>query len=139
MSDKTKIEWADVPGHPGYRASRDGQILGPQGKVLRPMSMDAGHLYVITGARRKLWVHHAVLLTYVGLRPDGAGRTQFDNAQDRRRNRGYPTGVEAGSPLSVEAVRAIRADGRASRLVAADHGVSHTTVLKIRRGERWVA
>jgi hypothetical protein len=98
-----------------------------------------------------------VLLAFVGPRPDGAlGRhlndrpadnrvenlawgSYADNAADRRCNRGYPTAEDAGSPLTPSAVEAIRLDRRASRSVAADYGVSHTTVQKIRRGERWVA
>jgi hypothetical protein len=98
-------------------------------------------------------VHHAVLLTYVGPRPDGhEGRhlnddptdnrvenlswgTRLQNADDRRRNRGF-----AGTPTLTEAqVAAIRTDERAARAVAVEYGVTHTTILRIRRGESWAA
>jgi hypothetical protein len=39
--------------------------------------------------------------------------------------------------LTEEQVRAIKRDPRASRVVGAEYGVSHTAVLRIRRGERW--
>jgi hypothetical protein len=163
MSDKTAIEWADVPGWPQVRASRCGQVQGPSGRILKPYVSDSGHLHVLIrlGGRaaraRKLRVHHAVLLAFAGPRPDGAlarhlndvpddnrvenlsWGTPLDNAADRRRNRGYATGADAGSPLASGDVALIRDDARPSRVVAADFGVSHTTVLKIRRGERWAA
>ena len=156
MSDKTHIEWADVPGWPDVHVSSDGQISGPSGKVLKPYVGREGHLHVLIRGR-KLRVHHAVLLAFVGPRPECAiGRhlndvpndnrvenlawgTRFDNADDRRRNRGYATGEAGGSPLTAIEVAAIRQDARSARTVAREMGVSHTTILKIRRNERWKA
>lgn len=158
MSDKTGIEWTDVPGWPGAKCSRAGEILGPSGVVLKHyIDPHTGHRHVLI-RKRKLRVHHAVLLTYVGQRPlghNGLHRdddpannnvenlywgTPLDNARDRRRNRGYPTGAQApGARLTTEQVAAIRLDGRSSRVVAAQYGVSHTSILEIRRGNRWVA
>jgi hypothetical protein len=159
VGDGTGIEWTDVPGWPGAQASRCGLVRGPSGKVLKPYVADSGHLHVLIreggrGSRaRKLRVHHAVLLTYVGPRPDGhEGRhlnddptdnrvenlswgTRLQNADDRRRNRGF-----AGTPTLTEAqVAAIRTDERAARAVAVEYGVTHTTILRIRRGESWAA
>lgn len=163
MSDRSAIEWAEVLGWPGVKASRDGRVLGPSGRILKPYVSPSGHLHVLIrlGGRaakaRKLRVHHAVLLAFVGPRPEGAlGRHlndipddnrvenlawggPVDNAADRRSNRGYPTAREAGSPLTPQDVAAIRADARPSRVTAEAYGVSHTTVQKIRRGERWAA
>lgn len=156
MSANTGIEWTDVPGWPDVKVSHDGKIMGPSGKILRPYVAPEGHLHVLI-RHRKLRVHHAVLLAFVGPRPSGAlGRhlndipsdnrvenlawgTSFDNAADRLRNRGWHRGQAAGSPLTVEQVGAIRSDVRSARIVGAEYGVSHTTVLKIRRGERWAA
>jgi hypothetical protein len=159
LSAATSIEWTDVPGYLGYRVRRDGSLRGPSGKALAPMrDPRSGHLYVITGDRRKLRVHHAVLLAFVGPRPEGCiGRhldddsaynhvsnlawgTRLDNAADRLSNRGYTRGVaRANARLTDEKVRAIREDRRPSRVVAAEYGVSHTAILRIRRGERWRA
>lgn len=154
----TTIEWRDVPGYPGYKASRTGQVLGPRGAVLRPMKMTTGHLYVITGNRRKLWVHHAVLLAYVGPRPEGqecrhldgnprhnhadnlAWGTRLENVRDKARHGTEPYGeAKPNHRITTDQARAIRLDNRASRVVGRDYGISHTAVLRIRRGERWRA
>lgn len=43
----------------------------------------------------------------------------------------------AGKKLTPDAVRLIRADSRASRVVAAEHGISHTLVKHIRSRKVW--
>ncbi|MFJ7990282.1 HNH endonuclease [Streptomyces sp. NPDC096351] len=156
MPDTT--EWTDVPGYRGYKASRTGQILGPAGKIMRPMRMTTGHLYVITGDRRKLWVHHAVLLAFVGPRPDGqecrhldgqpthnhvtnlAWGTRTENMRDKALHGTERRGEDKPNHrLTTDQARAIRTDQRPSREIGRDYGVSHTTVLNIRRGTRWRA
>lgn len=158
MSATTGIEWTDVPGWAGVKCTRTGDIQGPSGKVLKPLVGEkGGHLYVLI-RKKRLRVHHAVLLTYVG--PRGQGQiglhsddnplnntvenlswgTRLDNATDRRRNRGIPSGADApGARLTADQVAEIRNDHRSSRVVAATYGVSHTSILEIRRGNRWVA
>lgn len=147
-----------VPGWPDVSCTRDGQITGPSGKVLKHyICPKSGHRHVLI-RNRKLRVHHAVLLTYVGPRPLGMNGlhrdddqanntvenlywgTHLDNAADRRRNKGFPRGADApGARLTAAQVQQIRVDTRASRVVAAEYGVSHTSILEIRRGNRWVA
>jgi hypothetical protein len=122
------------------------------------MAMITGHLYVITGDRRKLWVHHAVLLAHVGPRPDGqecrhlddnprhnhaanlAWGTRAENMRDRARNGTQLYGeMKTNHVITADQARAIRIDARASRVVGRDYGISHTAVLRIRRGDRWKA
>lgn len=98
-----------VPGWPDVSCTRDGQITGPSGKVLKHyICPKSGHRHVLI-RNRKLRVHHAVLLTYVGPRPLGMNGlhrdddqanntvenlywgTHLDNAADRRRNKGFST------------------------------------------------
>jgi hypothetical protein len=153
----TAIDWTDVPGHPGYRVTSAGALRGPR-SVLRPMVMPTGHQYVITGARRKLWVHHAVLLAFVGPRPVGQEcrhldgnpannslqnlrwGTRLENSHDKQRHGTELRGeAKPDARLTVAQVRAIRLDTRAARTVGREYGVSHTAVLRIRRGERWAA
>lgn len=158
MADRTGIEWADVPGWPGFRVTRDGQqISGPSGQVLKQRASRDGHVYVTArrgGKQRKLWVHRSVLLAFVGPCPDGQearhldgdplnnslenlawGTREEQRADDRRH------GVRRGRPqaLDREKADAIRnLEGSASaRAVAARFGVSHTAVLRIWRGEVW--
>ncbi|WP_280195814.1 HNH endonuclease [Nocardia farcinica] len=155
---KTSIEWTSVPGWDGVRCSRDGQIEGPSGKVLKPYcDSKTGHQHVLIRGK-KLRVHHAVLLMYVGPRGEGqigrhlnddpadnrvenlAWGTRFENAADRQLNRGYTRGEERENHrLTSDQVELIRVDNRPSRIVAADYGVSHTAILRIRRNERWAA
>lgn len=153
----TGIEWTDVPGYPGYQVTATGAIRGPR-KVLRPMSTPDGYLYVITGARRKLRVHHAVLLAFAGPRSDGQEcrhrdgnstnnsllnlqwGTRLENSADKARHGTEPHGeAKPGARLTLAQVKEIRLDDRASRTVGADYGVSHTAIQRIRRGERWAA
>lgn len=53
------------------------------------------------------------------------------------RNGRVPSGEASVSPLTECAVRAIRSDPRGSRVIGREYGVSHTTVLKVKRGLRW--
>jgi len=162
MADKSSIEWRPVPTHAGYFACREGHLLGPRGRELRPMVTNTGHLYVLTPSPRrprKLFVHRAVLLAFVGppavegleaRHLDGDPRnndlsnlawgTRSDNAQDRIRH--GRSGRGEASPMAVlnlDVAAQIRSAPGSARAVGGRFGVSHTTVLKIRRGERWVA
>lgn len=165
MSATSSIEWTEVPGWPGIAASRDGRVRGRSGRVLKPYATNTGHRYVLIpqpGGRgtpgRKLWLHHAVLLAFVGPRPEGqegrhldddsgnnavenlAWGTRSENIADRLRNGRHLVGEASPSAvLTSGAVAAIRRDPRSSRAVGAAYGVSHTTVQKIRRGEKWRA
>lgn len=151
----TGIEWAEVPGWP-CRVSADGQITGPSGQVLKPYDVD-GYLHVLI-RRRKLRVHHAVLLAFSGPRPDGQECRHLDDnpRNNHRHNLAWGTRVEnladqvrlgtrrcgeakPGARLSVAQVQTIRRDARSARVVGAAYGISHTAVLRIRRGERWAA
>lgn len=164
VSDGTGISWTNVPGWPGIRVSADGQVRGLSGRVLKPTVADSGHLHVLIriGGRnspaRKLRVHHAVLLAFVGPRPEGmegrhlndiasdnrlanlAWGTRRENADDAERNGRRQHGESKHSArLTSAQAAAIRSDPRSSRKVGHDYGVSHTTVLEIRRGESWFA
>ena len=152
------LEWTDVPGWPGVQCTPDGQVRGPSGKVLKPyVDPKTGHRHVLIRSR-KLRVHHAVLLAYVGPRPAGLcglhrdddpahnfvenlyWGTRLENAADRKRNRGYQRGeARPNHRLTAVQVEQIRQDTRPSRVVGAAFGVSHTAIQRIRRGERWAA
>jgi len=151
--------WNPVPTHAGYSVTADGDIRGPR-SILRPMQTRSGHLYVLTQPPRKprkLFVHRAVLLAFVGPPPtrehearhlDGNPEhnalinlcwgTRLENMADKVRHGTQAYGEDSpAARLTEEQVREIREDSRASRIVGADYGVSHTTILEIRRGQRW--
>jgi hypothetical protein len=152
MSDQE--EWRPVPGFTA-EASNLGRIKGPSGEVLKPYAAPSGHLHVLI-RRKKLRVHHAVLLAFGFARPDGLCCRHLDddpannrldnlrwgtwqeNAEDAIRNGRIRHGeAKHGSRLTTAQVFEIRDDRRASRIVGADYGVSHTAILRIRRGDRW--
>ena len=160
----TAIEWTDetwrpVPGWLGFTVSSEGRLVGPSGQRLKPSVSKDGHLYVVRrslGRTRKLWIHRAVLLAFVGECPYGhesrhldgdpgnnrignlTWGTRLENMRDKQRHGTERHGEDKpGARLTVADARAIRADHRSSRVVAAEYGVSHTAVLRIRRGHRW--
>jgi hypothetical protein len=134
-------------------------VIGPAGKPVKWSVERRGHLVTIRrvkGQVRKLRAHHAVLTAFVGPKPPGlisrhlndvpadnrlvnlAWGTYKENSEDSARNGGLIRGFSRWTTkLTPEAVAAIKNDTRPSRVVGAEHGVSHTTVLAIRRGRRW--
>jgi hypothetical protein len=147
-------EWRPVPGF-AAEASNLGRIKGPSGEVLKPYVAESGHLHVLI-RRRKLRVHHAVLLAFGSPRPEGLVCRHLDdnpannrldnlrwgtyqeNVDDAIRNDRIRHGeAKPGCRLTVAQVLEIREDRRPAREVGPDYGVSHTAVLRIRRGDRW--
>ena len=161
MMTEISGEWRAVPTHQGYLASRDGRIKGPSGKVLRPMPNPSGHLYVLTPfprRPRKLFVHRAVLLAFVGPCPDGlntrhlngkpqdnrlenlAWGTPQDQADDKRLHGTQKRGIETGSAKLTEAQvveirRRIKTES--TRALGREFGVSHTAIRRAGNGMKW--
>ena len=164
----TKIEWAEeswnpVPGYDGYKVDVEGQILGPSGRVMKQMVMPGGYCYVLCnrgrGHQRKLFVHRAVLLAWVGVPCEGqecrhldanpknnrlsnlAWGTRLEQWDDRRRQNRVPRGHKHWSaklkPYEIPIIRRLHQEGLSSRVIGQRFNVSHTTVLKIVRGVRW--
>lgn len=157
---ETTNEWRAVPTHVGYEVNASGQISGPRGQILRPMQTKQGHLYVLTPLPRrprKLFVHRAVVLAFIGppptpehevrhldgnptnnILPNLCWGTRAENMQDKALHGTELFGeAKPDARLTEEQVRAIKHDARPSRVIGAEYGVSHTAVLRIRRGERW--
>ncbi len=164
MGANIDTSWADstwniVPTHAGYRASEDGLLIGPRGHVLKPLVAQSGHLYVLTHPPRKprkLSVHRAVLLAFVGPPPEGyeALHADGDPTNNRLSNLSWGTRLQnkadmlrhgkerrgeakANHILTWDDVKAIRADPRSARRIGEDYGVSHSTILNVRRGNTW--
>jgi hypothetical protein len=161
VGDNTAIEWRPVPTHPGYSVNAYGEIRGPSGQTLRPMRAHRGHLYVLTPLPRrprKLYVHRAVLLAFMGPPPAGqegrhldgdpehnhlsnlAWGTPLQNAADKERHGRQPKGERSVTAKLTEAqVREIRGlHGTASlRQLAARYGVSHTAIRRAALGIKW--
>lgn len=81
----TTEQWRPIVGYEGhYEVSDHGRVrsidrvvntaVGPQrwkGKVLKPVLKPAGYPYVTLGNKDRRYVHHLVLETFVGPRPEG--------------------------------------------------------------------
>lgn len=159
------VVWYKVPGYDAYYASEDGRILSIAKKhprILTPIKSEDGHLYVYMYDKRgsrKVWVHRAVLSAYCGKdekslicrhlddNPSNnhvsnlAWGTRQENADDRKRNKGYPTGEKSsGAKLKRDKVMEIRyrySRGESSADLSAEYGVSRNAILKLVRGSTW--
>jgi hypothetical protein len=146
--------WLPVPGFAAC-VTTDGQVRGPSGQILKHYVSPDGYHHVLI-QRRKLRVHHAVLLASGYHRPDGAEcrhldgnpsnntlsnlrwGTRQENSDDKFLHGRVPCGEEKhDARLTVEQALAIKHDTRSARAVGREYGVSHTAVLRIRRGTRW--
>lgn len=162
MSGKTSIEWAGVPGFPGYTVTPDGRIRGIAfiERDLKQTTAKSGHRYVIArveGHGRKLFIHRAILLAFVGPCPEGmearhldgdptnntianlAWGTRQENAEDARKHgRVRAARRKTGRLTSLEVAVIRQRIGKAPlRAIAAEFGVSHTTVRGIATGRLW--
>jgi hypothetical protein len=164
------LEWRPVPGFAGYSVSDAGTIRADRpplrGQQLKLQPNRRGYLYVQAWDRqrpRKLWVHHACLLAFVGPRPspkhegrhlNGNNRdnrpanlawgTRQDNVDDQRRHDKILTGERAPTAkLTVAQVAEIRsryrAGGITQRSLAELYGVDHMSIGRIVRGETYRA
>ena len=61
-------EFVDIPGYPGYKANRIGQIKGIKGWILKPRTYESGYKYVgiyKDGEKRNLKIHRIVGFTFI--------------------------------------------------------------------------
>jgi len=100
-SAAAEIEFVPVPGFDGYEVTRDGRIRNFRGKLkFIQTEKRTGHCYVLYqrgGSKpRKLWVHRAVLLAYVGMPELGQECRHLDGKPKNNwiRNLKWGTGVE---------------------------------------------
>ena len=69
------MELRDVPGFPGYQVTSEGMIW-TKGRAgwMKPAANERGHMYVrphVGGRPRKLYLHRAVALAWMGEQPEG--------------------------------------------------------------------
>jgi len=163
---RRKIKWKDIPGFPGYQATRGGKV-GRNGVPLKPFINRGGYLQIrATGADgkdRNLSVHRAVLLAFRGAPPNShEGRhldcnklnnrlfnlkwgTRLENAQDSVFLGRMPSGeCHPRHKLTWEAVAEIRkrweltnGDKNILPLLAEKFGVALTTVRNVAIEKTW--
>lgn len=158
----TKIEWKIIVSYPNYEVSNTGFIRNIKtGLILKPIvHKNAGHLYFFPKKGKRLYIHRAVLQAFVGKCPheqecrhlDGNSQnnnldnlkwgTRKQNAQDvirhGRKHFGENAPFSTMSNSDAVKVRSMAKMGLSSREIARKYSVSHTTIQKIIRGERYV-
>lgn len=152
------MQWTDVPHWTGFAVTKDGRIKGPSGRTLKRLYKGSGHPYVTTGprtCRRNLHVHLAVLNAFRGPRPIGmegrhlngdpadcrlsnlAWGDRYEQREDDRRSgvvrRPADLVLDESKVVGILQLKGFVS----SRFVGGLFGVSHTTIQKIWRGERW--
>lgn len=164
MSDGTGISyldsaWQAIPSWPAYEVTRDGSIRNAKTqRSIRLRPALSGHLYFYPARARKCYAHRAVLEAFTGPCPEGmearhldgnpahnsidnlAWGTRQENSDDKSRHGTKPIGERCGSAkladVDVVEIRR-RLNKESSRVLAAEYGVSHTTILAAGRGRRW--
>ena len=157
--------WLNVPGYKGYTISNYGRIKGP-GKnragntYMTPMKSKDGYLYIFTkrpGVPRKLLIHRAVLMAFVGICPTGKetmhlnsisednrlmnlkwGTRKEQRAQEIKEGKRIGENAKAAklTEKDVLTIRSLRGEISARKL-GVIYGVSHTTILGATNGHHW--
>lgn len=152
--------WKDIPGYEGlYQANRKGEILSLHEnnfkKKLIPSKHTTGYLVVSlskNGVRKKHKIHRLILLTFVGVCPNGkeVNHKNGIRTDNRLKNLEYVTRLEnirhqfhvlGNYPLDrtwtkiadsiILEIRRLYADGLSQNSIAKKFGLGRTTVAKI--------
>ena len=154
--------WLAVVGYEGlYEVSSDGRIRNARTGRLKVYTCDKQKRRPFVGLWRnnkiqRIYPHKAVLETFIGPRPKGmeachnngdpfdnkvanlrwdtTRNNQLDRIKHGTSNRGERC---AAAKLTETQVRAIRADTRLQREIAAEYGVRANTISRIKCGRRW--
>ena len=154
--------WLAVIGYEGlYEVSNDGRIRNARTGKLKVYTYDKQKRRPFVGLWRNnkiriIYPHKAVLEAFVGPRPKGMEachnngdpfdnkvtnlrwdtprNNQLDRIKHGTSNRGEQC---AAAKLTEAQVRAIRADTRLQREIAAEYGVRENTISRIKSGKRW--
>lgn len=163
--------WRDISGCEGlYQVSDMGAIrrcvrMGqyPAMGLLNPYSHPAGYLRVSLRGKKGVYVHHIVMLAFVGVCPEGYEVNHKNGVKSDNRliNLEYVTpsenclhsrrvlgnrvkGVKGSSNHAaklteddVKHIRILLKNGQSSRQIAKVYGVSKTVILMINKGELW--
>lgn len=155
--------WKIIPEHDAYDVSSEGQVRswknGKWGrrevpKLMTPSPGNHGYLRVNVDGNAEL-VHHLVLKSHVGPRPEGAEGAHFngDKHDNRLDNLRWASPGENGSDnarlgvskgelhgmhkLTDGDVREIRKHEKSYRLLAEEFGVSIATIQRVIKRKGW--
>lgn len=154
-----EVSWRPVVGYEGlYEVSPDASIRHiPTARIKVPSIAGKGYLYVHfwKGNKRKAERLHRVVATAWVPNPNGLLEVNHkdgdklnciaDNLEwstrganlSHARQTGLRVGAGKSGKLTAEQARAIRESSQPVDIVAAEYGVSRSTVKSIRDGQRW--
>lgn len=140
------------------RPGRYGNPCRLRGRVLNPV-MNKGYATVALGFGHRVYVHHCVLLAFIGERPPGAvGRhldgnchnnaasnlawgSAWDNSQDARRHgtvsRGESRPMSVLTDRDVMCIRVRYANGETGADIARELGASAQSIMDAITGKTW--
>lgn len=168
--------WKPIAGHGFYEVSNLGRVrslphtayrpqgpLSVQGKVLKPQRCGNGKAMQVTlytnGKSTNYRLHHLVIVTFVGERPDGqecrhldgdftnnrldnlAWGTRKENVADAMRHGTFICGERhKNAKLTASQVREIRrrhGSGETAASISKDYPVAASTILDIAARKKW--
>lgn len=160
-----KVQRKKIPGFDGYYADTEGNIWSTRrGRdfIRKPFKDRNGYLNVgLMGSKFKRYVHHLVLLTFVGERPRGfecrhlngirtdnrpqnlRWGTRIDNVKDKiKHGVNHKGSKNPSSKLTEQAVKHIRGNYKKGMYgyriaMAKKYGVSKNTIGLVLSGDRW--
>lgn len=152
-------EWREIADFPGYLVSSDGEVMGPRGNIIRSRPKKNGYRLITFPGPVYRYVHHLVLLAFVGPRPLGlvalhadddrlnnrasnlSWGTQKQNMADADRNGRLLRGEDhASAKITQQQMQAIRercAAGERQADVGACYGLTQPAVSMIVTGRNW--
>ena len=153
--------WAPIPNFLNYQASNDGRVRRVEGETFHILTgcVSEGYRFVhtsIDGKPKKLGVHRAVCLAFLGLPPalhqaahnngnpldNSLGNlrwaTASENAIDRSNHGNGPMGERnPKAKLTSRHVSEIRASTLSDATLSKLYGVSRVQIWRIKRGKCW--
>ena len=129
-----------------------------KGTILSQKTTSDGYMRLCVGHHQTKLVHHLVALAFIGTRPYGHQVNHIDGNKKNNKpnNLEYVTcaenilharavlgvGIQRGesngnSKLGKADIQSIIKDERLQRIIAADYGVTQSTISKIKRGASW--
>lgn len=166
MVSVAEVEYRDIPGFPGYRASSGGWIesihIAGRWKVMKGCRQKTGYIIITTkvnGEKRNSSVHRMVCLGFHGPCPDGMlcchndgdatnnhpsnlrWDTDKGNHRDRaihgRTARGSRQGCARLTEELIPVIRSLYEAGESARRIAKEMGVGKSTIERVVTRKLW--
>lgn len=152
-------QWKPIPNYENYEASSEGEIRR-NGKILKPYSLNKGHLIVSlckNGKSKKYLIHRLVLETFIGPCPEGMETCHFPdkdptnnklnnirwdtrsaNRQDSKKHGTWLNGSKhPNAKLTENDVKKIKKSDKTHQKLAIEFGIARSIITRIKNGQRW--